>query len=123
MARYFNASIFIDGVHMGYMQTYDYSVTAGGEDVYNDTGYDGATEGHVGSKLSCDGMIPVGGDTLQIEKKVLSKTTVTVTISPINGCMHIVDMIFKEFTHKGNSANRTDTVTLNATGGAPQIVG
>ncbi len=123
MARYYNASIFVDGVHLGFMQTYDYSVAAGGEDVFNDTGYDGATEGHVSSKLSCDGMIPVGGDTTQIEKKVLSKTTVTVTISPVNGCMHILSMIFKDFSHKGDAANRTDKVTFNATGGAPEIVG
>jgi hypothetical protein len=120
---YRNGSIWINGVKWGFMQTYTYDHTNNGEDVYNDNGWDGTTDGNAVTKLSCEGMIPVAGDTVQIEQKVASKQAVDVTIGPINGKLHQIQMVFKEFSHKGDAIKKTDTVNYTATGGIPEMVG
>jgi hypothetical protein len=124
MARvYTNFSVWFNGRQVGLCTSADITVSSSGEDVINDSGWDGRSRGNITTEVTLEEMLPVGGDGYGFETNLSQGDLVTVQASPLNGKIANMKLIVNEISYKGDPKVRTTTASVKLRGGPPEYIG
>ncbi len=118
-----HASIAHNGKKVAEVMSNSYTITAGGEDLFGDDGWQGMSDGAIVCKLSADMLVPVKGISTSLLTALLQQKYVQMRISLIDGKIHQVTMKITEAKFDSDAKSGNLKGSFSFSGGKPDVTG
>lgn len=120
---YRSCSVYAGGKRLAQMTKATLTITANGEDVITDDGWQGYTKGPITSELDLSRAVPIKGDGMNIESKFMVGDPIDVTFTNFNGRLCQVKMSIKTLKADTDASKASTGLDFTAGGGKPELIG
>lgn len=120
-ARFRSASVFLNGRKWGQIEGVKYDYTTGDEAQFGDPGYLGHSDGAGTTQITCNGIIPVTGQDVDVYSAMQQRLNFELDLAPVNGKIHHITVRCTKANATGSQKAGTLMGEFDFAGGEPVI--